>query len=381
MHIAAAAIALFAAAGASAWLGRRAGFWGFWVAAALLGAVLSVVTALLIPGASFVPLLWAIASGVAVLPFIVSLARSGDRSQWTMECAAILPALMIFAAVFPLLRFMYVALGSLAWPVSTLTLCLATATLLPLLAAASLRARRRVLALSALAAAGGLAVTLYLPTYSAEWPQRVNIEYWFDADTGESHYLARPDSLRLPAALAAAAHFDPMPRPRFLGSAAAAFYAAAPRLALAAPELTVTSAPMPAWQSVAAFQPAGSTTRFGLHLRSARGAPEALVVFPASAQVAQVTVATATGPLRTKLGRLRSGATLLDMVGLPAAGVEFSIDAAGPLPVEVQVFDQSYDCPQGRALQRARPPNAISSQDGDLTVVHRTVSLDPAADR
>lgn len=30
-------------------------------------------------------------------------------------------------------------------------------------------------------------------------------------------------------------------------------------------------------------------------------------------------------------------------------------------------------------LQRARPANAASSQDGDLTVVHRTVSLDPAA--
>jgi hypothetical protein len=62
--------------------------------------------------------------------------------------------------------------------------------------------------------------------------------------------------------------------------------------------------------------------------------------------------------------------------------VDISVDAAGPPPLAVQVFDQSYVFPAaGAALLRARPPNATSSQDGDLTVVHRTVSLYPAADR
>ncbi len=54
---------------------------------------------------------------------------------------------------------------------------------------------------------------------------------------------------------------------------------------------------------------------------------------------------------------------------------------AGPMPMAVQVFDQSYGLAEGRFLQRARPPNATSSQDGDLTVVHRTVLLDPTAGR
>jgi hypothetical protein len=260
-------------------------------------------------------------------------------------------------------------------------LSLGAATLLPLLAAASGRMRRRVIAISALIALAGVAVTLCLPTYSAEWPQRVNVEYWFDADTGESHYLARPDSLRLPAALAAVAHFDPVPRPRFAGSGSLAFYAAAPRLALAAPELSMTSRSTPTSQAQAASQPVRITTHFDLLLRSARGAPEALVVFPAGAQVADIDVTTAMGPSRVKLSKLKSGATLLDIVGLPAAGVEFSIDAAGAMPVAVQVFDQSYGFPDGRLLQSARPPNAASSQDGDLTVSHRTVSLDPTAGR
>jgi hypothetical protein len=50
----------------------------------------------------------------------------------------------------------------------------------------------------------------------------------------------------------------------------------------------------------------------------------------------------------------------------------------------VQVFDQSYGLPEGSAgasLQQARPPNATSSQEGDITVVQHTVLLDPAAGR
>jgi hypothetical protein len=375
MHIAAAAIAMLAAGCAGSWLARRAGFWGFWVAAALLAAALSVISAVVMPGASFVPLLTAIAAGLGALPHTLSLAGSRARPLWSTGFAALLPVAAIFAAALPLLRFLYMALGSLAWPLSTLVLCLAASTLLPLLATASGRARQGVIATAGAIAVAGTAVTLFLPTYSTNWPERINVEYWYDADTGQSHYLALCDSMRLPAAFAAEAHFDPAPRPRFTGSASLAFYAAAPTVALAAPELSVTS------QSRAASRAAGVVSHFELRLRSPRGAPEALVVFPASAHVADIGLATATGPTRARLGKLRSGATLLDMVGLPPAGVEFSVDTVGPMPVAVQVFDQSYDLAEGRNLQRARPVNATSSQDGDLTVVHRTVSLDPTAGR
>ncbi len=63
MHIAAAAMAALAAGCVGAWLARRGGFWGFWIAAALFFAVLSIVSAVLIPGASFPLLLTAIAAG------------------------------------------------------------------------------------------------------------------------------------------------------------------------------------------------------------------------------------------------------------------------------------------------------------------------------
>ena len=81
---------------------------------------------------------------------------------------------------------------------------------------------------------------------------------------------------------------------------------------------------------------------------------------------------------------LRNGATVLRAPGLPETGLKFAIDAAAA-PITAQVFDESYglpdEVPDGKILLRARPKNATSSQDGDVTVVQRTVRLDPAAGR
>jgi hypothetical protein len=384
MHMAAAAMAFLAAGIAGAWLGRRAGFWGFWSAAILLLALLSVASAVVVPGASFVLLLAAIAAALGAMPSMVHLARSRAPTRWAAELAALLPLLVLFGAALPLLRILYMAVGSPAWPVSTLVLSLGAATLLPLLAAASGRARRFVIASAALAAAAGSLLTLSLPTYSEDWPQHINLEYWLDADTGRSHYLARCPSGRLPAALAAAARFESVPRPRIEGGTTLAFFAEAPRLALASPELTRTLSPAAATARTIPVEdtvPGARTTprtHFEVRLTSPRGAPEALVVFPASARVADIALKTPTGAVQVKLRKMSSGASLLDIVDLPAAGVEFSFDAAGSRPVRMQILDQSFELPaEGAALRGARPLNATSSQDGDITVVHRTVSLEP----
>ncbi|HWG68623.1 MAG TPA: M20/M25/M40 family metallo-hydrolase [Steroidobacteraceae bacterium] len=368
MHIAAGAVALCVAGGAAAWLAKRAGFWGFWWAAALIMGFLAVACAIAAPGASFILLLAAAAAAVGALPSMRRAAWYRAPAAWAVEFAAILPSLVIFAAAFPLLRFLYMALGSPAWPLSTLALSFVAVNLLPLLAIAASRARAWVMVLAGLTATGGALLTLYLPTYSADWPQRVTLEYWFDADSRTSHYWAQCGSGRLPPFLAAAASFDPVPRARFAGSGAMGFYAAAPEHSLAAPELA----------AVPAASPRANAGHLDLHLRSVRGAPEALVVFPRSAQVRQVEMAAPTGPVLAQLHPLRSGATVLDVVGLPAAGVDFSIETAGSLPLTVQVFDQSYDS-EAHALEQVRPPNTTRSRDGDVTVVHRSVTLVPAA--
>jgi hypothetical protein len=121
-----------------------------------------------------------------------------------------------------------------------------------------------------------------------------------------------------------------------------------------------------------------------LLVRSARGAPTAFMVFPASADVRNITVTTPSGPLSARVRKLRGGATALVIAALPEAGMQFGIDTA-TASMSVQVFDQSYglpeELPDGKLLQGARPRNATSSQDGDVTVVQRTARLDLEAGR
>jgi Peptidase family M28 len=370
MHVAATAAALLAAAGTATVLGRRVGFWGFWVAASLTASLLSVACAVILPGASFIMLIATAAAAVAILPALQQ--RNVAASGWRSELAALLPLLAGVGLALPSLQFLYAALGSVAWPVTTAVLCLTFSPLLPLLGAAEIAVRRRVIGASALAVVAGGLTALAMPAYSADWPQRINLEYWLDGDTGQAHYLACCNFHRLPPALAAAAPFDAQARPRFAGSANLGFHAVAPTQFLAAPELTLNSPPKAISQMVA---------HFDLHLRSVRGAPEALIIFPASAGVLRVELETPTGSIPATLAHLPGGSTILDLVGLPAAGVDFGFDAADQRPVSVRLFDQSYGLSVGGSLERSRSEEATSSQEGDLTVVHRTVSLSPAAGR
>jgi len=352
---------------------RRAGFWGLWFGGASLIALLSVATAAFLPAADYVLLFAALAAALAVLPCLVAILKGRALTRGGTEVAALVPGLVMLALSLPLLLMLYPGIGTLAWPIGTLVLCLTAGFLLPLLAEATRAARQRLAVLAAVAAFGGICITVLLPTYSARWPQRVNVEYWVDADSGSAHWWTQAASLHLPRAMSEVLHFDSVPRARFPGYPLQGFFAQAQTVKLAAPDLQQISAASGA-----------SSTHVELLLHSPRGALGAFVIFPADAAVQEAVIAAPSGPLRVKLYKLGNGATVLRAPGLPDAGLKFAIDV-GPAPIAVQVFDESYglpqDLPDGSALQRARPKNATSSQDGDVTVVQRTVRLDPAAGR
>jgi hypothetical protein len=75
------------------------------------------------------------------------------------------------------------------------------------------------------------------------------------------------------------------------------------------------------------------------------------------------------------LQTLGSGATVLYIRNLPPGGLVFTID--GTAPLQARVLDESPGLPdnlqQGKSLQLSRPQNATSTQDGDVTVLGRTV--------
>jgi hypothetical protein len=315
-------------------------------------------------------LVTALAAALGVVPCILAILKNRAPSPGATELAVLLPGLVGFAVLMPLLTLLYSALGAVAWPLGTVSLGLSAVFLLPLLAQPT-PTRERLILLTSVAVFASVCITLLLPTYSSRWPQRMNIEYWLDADVGKAHWWTQTASQRLPGAMAEAIKFERAPRERFAGYPAKGFYAEAPALKLSAPELTPVVAD------------AASSAHMELLLRSTRGAPTGFVVFPAGANVKNVVFATPSGPLRAKLHTLANGSTVLLAPGMPETGLRFGIDATGP--ITVQVFDQNYALPDelsdGKSLQRARPQTATSSQDGDVTVVQRTVRLDPAAGR
>ena len=366
MNMASALLAFLCAGCIAAWFAKRAGFWGFWLGTAGFIAVLCVAVSAVVPGASYVLLLPTLAAALSALPYVARLVRRRPPTQAAANLAALIPCWAMFALLLPMVLLLYSALGAMAWAIATTVLCLATSWLLPVLADATREARRSMIGLSAAVFLAGIAVTLILPMYSERWPQRVNIEYWLDADQGKARWWALPASGRLPRAFEA--DFDSRPQAQLPASPIIGFPSDAPNLGLPAPELIVT---------------AQTRTHYDLHLRSARGAPNVFVIFPASAHIDEIALPNPR-PSRARLQRLPSGATLFRVADMAAAGMDFGIDApAAALPVAV--FDQTFtlpaELPRGKALQQARPRNATSSQDGDTTVVAHTVVLDPAAGR
>jgi Peptidase family M28 len=359
MSTAAVAFAIFAAGCISTWLSGRTSFWGLWTGATLAVGALSMGISLLNPGPIFP---WLLASTGALLGSLPSMLIDKSRAvpRWALECAALLPALSLFAVLLPMLLLLYQGLGALAWPPTTMALCMVLAFSLPLLSIASPRVRRYSIIASGCIAFGGMLLTLLLPTFSEQWPQRLNIEYWLDADTHRAHWWVQPGSLHLPSQMAGDAQFESGLRPRFPGISQLGFSAPADSVALAAPQLEVIST---------------KGSHFELRLRSMRNAAMAFVVFPQSAHVSDAVLAAPSGPLHARLPTLGSGGSVLMIKNLPAEGMAFAIDS--PAPLSAQVFDVSYglpeNLPQGTALQSSRPKSATSTQDGDVTVLGRTV--------
>ncbi|MDP9087242.1 MAG: M28 family peptidase [Pseudomonadota bacterium] len=372
LHMGFTALSVLSAAATAAWFVKRAGFWGFWFGSSLILALLALATSALVPAASYLLVMTAVTAALASLPALRYIAQGHEPSLVATDFAVLAPGLVMFTTLLPLLLLLYAALGAIAWPITSVALAMNACFFVPLLTNATSGARRIVASLAALAAFLAISVTLLLPSYSPEWPQRINIEYWFDADQGESHWWAQAAAGHLPDAMTRGGKFERTARSRFEGTAAMGFFADAPRLPLAAPELQQISATL------------GPRSHFDVLVRSARGAPTAFVVFPASADIQTINVSTPAGPLLVKLRKLRSGATIFLIAALPAEGMQFGIDTAA-VSMSVRVFDQSYglpeELPDGKNLQRARPRNATSSQDGDVTVVQRTVRFDLAAGR
>jgi Peptidase family M28 len=346
---------------------RRAGFWGLWSGVWVWWALLAIVASGRAPGVSYLVLAPAAIAAIAGLP--ATLPRT--ERNFVSGLACILPLATAAIAGFAPASLLYDALGNRGLPIIAVAVGLLLTPIMPLCAdllkAGGLRAYA-FLWFPILAGALATVAAVVLPPYSSKAPERVNIEYWRDADSGKAQWIVEPASGHLPEPLRLAASFHrPTGRalPWITGTA---FFTDAPGIAASAPTFTILQSAQ-----------ANGRQAYQALLRSERGAPSAAVFFPPDADVEDVRVGGK--PIQPEISRIRryfNGWAMYRCDAMPADGVEIDFSLPVGKPVEVSAADESYGLPpDGEFLLMARPLKAGPSQDGDTTIVTRRVQLLP----
>ena len=346
-------------------LQRRAGFWGLWCAGTLLCALLGLVLARWLPGASYLALLPTLAALLALLALLVLTPPMRPDHQAGAGLAALLPCVISFVLALPLALPLYSALGGAGLPALTLLLIYSSFGLAALVAAAGNGPQRVLLAATALCMAGGLVVATQLPRYSRDSPQRLNLEYQLDAGTQRGQWIAAPVAGSLPAALRQMASFAPGRQSPAAGGVPA-WVSPAPPLPMPAPQLHILGS-----------ERSGARWRYRIHLASARAAPNIALAFAPAAQVTGLELIAGAASVAATARRSHDGWSRLRLFGVPPEGMELSFDASAP-GFDLQLQDESYGLPaEGQSLRLARAPTAVPSQDGDVTLVSSVYRLQP----
>ena len=318
-----------------------------------------------LPGTSYLLLAPALAGGLAGL-----LASFTNSEHWPggADLATTLAGCLV---LLPPAWLLYPALGHVAGPAAAATIALATLPLAALAGGLSLRARLSAAAAPALLAGVGLAAALALPVADVDSPERIIVYFHQDAVTGRARILAHSDLGRLPI--------------RFC--AAAAFSSFVPRVAFgwgkAAPVLRGRSHTAP--RSRTGGRPARDLSR---RRRRPFASPDPLPARRAGAPDCHPTRRSTSAPspstgsrCRCRCPSWRAGTAAGGSTGFRRArrGLWSRWRSPRRGRSRLVVADQSSGLPPAAdAVATARPPWAVTLQEGDLTLFTRTVRVEPA---
>jgi hypothetical protein len=346
---------------------KKAGFWGLWAGTWTWISVLSVALAYFLPGVSYLLILNSCAAALSGLAFTF---RRGEDREGSPVLAAV-PLATGAIAGFGLALMLYDTLGVRSLPLVAIAVALLLTPLIPLC-----RDLRDASGVPALAVPGipivltlaAAFVAAVVPAFSAKAPERVNIEYWQDADSGKGQWIVHPGSGRLPEPIRLAAKFHLVEHGPFPWDLQQAFLADAPNLDVAPPTFTILNS----------SEGNGKRTYRAL-LRSERGATQAMVFFPPNSGIEDVRAEDLPlAPESALVRRYLNGWSIFKCVTMTPKGVAIDFTLAEGKPIEVYAVDQTFRLPEeGSFLLKSRPLTAIPSQDGDVTLVSRRVQLNP----
>jgi hypothetical protein len=347
---------------------RHAGFYGLWAGIWIWWAALSVVSAVYTHGIAYLFPLVLCAAVVSAAPMI--FARRPTATTESLV-SGLVPLIVAAVTGFPVALLLYTALGNHLLVGIAVVLAIFLTPLAPFCAdLLDVRGLSRI-ALPASAIIATILATLaatVVPAFSAKSPERVNIDFWQDGDSGKSSWVARPESHRPPEPIRLAANFNLQEAGPFPWSTSTAFIASAPHQELAPPTFTIIGS-----------SEEGSKRNYRALMRSERGAPIIMAFFPPDSGVESARMEGE--PMQPEPERVRkylNGWIVYACMTAPTKGVELSFTLPLGKPVEVITLDASYGLPaEGAFLLKARPLTATQSGEGDTSLITRRVELLP----
>ena len=283
-------------------------------------------------------------------------ARAGGPLSWVAD---VLPSAAAAVVISELALFLPALFGAYFVPVSAalVGVILSPAASAALDAGAPGRLRPGL----ALLAAAGIAALAQapFPQATASSPERLALVY--HEGEGRARWVAEGERAALPPAVGAAAPFSRERAPAFPWTPhSPAFSAPAPALRLSPPRIEVLSSEV-----------RGARRLVRVRVSSPRGAPVvSLVLFPGS-RIASAALDGLPLPPPSPLALRQQGShRVLTSMTTPPRGFTVEPEIEGVAPLEAVASDRSPGLPpQGAALAAARPESAVTSWDGDGTVV------------
>jgi hypothetical protein len=324
-------------------------FDGLYLGQAISWGVLAIVLPVLLPGASYLAVVPAMAA--ALLAVLRTTLGANEA------LVSILNAVVAAIIFFPLAVSLYDALGGPALPVAAAVMALVTSTFAPMIVTAR-PARGALVGALLVTAIVFIGIANLVPVYTADEPRHINVRYF---DDGTPRWLAD----EITPAMARAAAFAPARQKMFewLATPAQSYVAPAPALGAPPPEVHVVS-----------DQRDGATRRLTLQVRSARNANGRLALLFRTGALQSIRVNGIAPPPPPQRFRnfLAPGWHQATVRGASEAVVEIALSKDEA--IDAAVIDTSYGLPPaGGALARARDASvAVPVHDGDsVTVVRR----------
>jgi hypothetical protein len=345
----------------------RAGFLGLWAGVWTWWAVFGIAIASRYAAVGYILQAATCAAAFAGL-LLVFRPQNSSRAA---TLAAVVPLAVGATLGFVPALLLYQSFGNPALPGIALLVGLLCTPIAPLCADRSRPRGLPVVALPTLAAAATVIAAfaaIVAPVFSAKSPEHVNLEYVQEADSGRSQWVVYPASGRLPESLGLATNFRRQETGPYPWIAEPSFVVSAPHLDLPPPTFTILE-----------LSAAAGKRMYRALLRSERGAPEALVLFPPDSGIESITAQNEPmQPESEKIRREVNGWYVFDFSAMSAKGVELGFTLPAGKAVEVYALDATYSLPlEGLFLLKARPLTAVPYGSGDRTIISRRVELLP----